>query len=140
MASKSKKYIWQSVIGLGFLSGLWTTIGIDPEQIVIGALSNAADVLYPNPDLRYLFILLPTILLLVSIYSAHKKGKVLRPHFGHYRVLSRPADPQFNGARAPPPSRCHRVRVAGDQPETGKKTERPLTVSYKFQKNPLFKT
>lgn len=77
MASKSKKYIWQSVIGLGFLSGLWTTIGIDPEQIVIGALSNAADVLYPNPDLRYLFILLPTILLLVSIYGAYKKGKVL---------------------------------------------------------------
>lgn len=76
MASKSKKYIWQSVIGLGFLSGLWTAIGVDPEQIVIGALSSVADVLYPNPDIRYLFVILPTILLLISIYGAYSKGKI----------------------------------------------------------------
>jgi hypothetical protein len=76
MARKSKKYIWQSVIGLGFLSGLWTTIGIDPEQIVIGALSGAVDILYPDPAVRYLFILLPTILFLLSVYGAYSKGKV----------------------------------------------------------------
>jgi hypothetical protein len=77
MASKSKNYIWQSVIGLGFLSGLWTSIGVDPEQVVIGALSKAFDSIYPDPNIRVLFILLPTILLLVSIYGAYSKGKVL---------------------------------------------------------------
>jgi len=77
MASKAKKYVWQSVIGLGFLSGLWTAIGIDPEQIVIGALSSLADSLYPSPGMRYLFFLLPTILLIISIYGAYSKGKVL---------------------------------------------------------------
>jgi hypothetical protein len=76
MASKSKNYIWQWVIGLGFLSGVWTTIGIDPGQIVIGALSSAIDTLYPDPGIRYLFILLPTILLLLSIYGAYAKGKI----------------------------------------------------------------
>ena len=100
MASKSKKYIWQSVIGLGFLSGLWTTIGIDPEQIVIGALSNAADILYPDPDLRYLFILLPTILLLVSIYGAYKKGKVPGLISVIVAYCRRPADPEFNCPRS----------------------------------------
>jgi hypothetical protein len=77
MASKSKNYIWQSVIGLGFLSGLWTSIGVDPEQVIIGALSKAFDEIYPDPSIRYLFILLPTILLLISIYGAYSKGKVL---------------------------------------------------------------
>ena len=28
-----KTYIWQFTIGLGFLSGLWTAIGIDPEEV-----------------------------------------------------------------------------------------------------------
>ena len=76
MAGKSKNYIWQSVIGLGFLSGLWTSIGIDPGLIVIGAVSNAIDTLYPDPGLRSLFFLLPTILLILSIYGAYSKGRV----------------------------------------------------------------
>jgi energy-converting hydrogenase Eha subunit E len=77
MAGRSKNYIWQSVIVLGFLSGLWTSVGVDPEQVVIGALGTAFDTIYPDPNVRYLFILLPTILLLFSIYSAYSKGKVL---------------------------------------------------------------
>ncbi len=76
MASKSKNYVWQWVIGLGFLSGVWTAIGIDPSQIVIGALSGALDSVYPDPNIRYLFILLPTVILLLSIYGAYSKGKV----------------------------------------------------------------
>ena len=132
MASKSKKYIWQSVIGLGFLSGLWTTIGIDPEQIVIGALSGAADVLYPDPDLRYLFILLPTILLLVSIYGAYKKGKVLGLISVIVAYCAGLLILQFDRVCALLLLVAHRVRVAGNEQETGKKTERALTVSYKF--------
>ena len=76
MASKSKKYIWQWVIGLGFFSGVWTAIGIDPSQIIIGALSSALDRLYPDPLIQYLFIMLPTILLIISVYGAYAKGKV----------------------------------------------------------------
>ena len=35
MAKKSRTYIWQFVIGLGFFSGLWTAIGIDPQAVIL---------------------------------------------------------------------------------------------------------
>jgi hypothetical protein len=77
MAKKSRTYLWQSVIGLGFLSGLWTAIGIDPEAVILNALGKAVDTIYPDPDIRALFILLPTILLILSVYGAYRKGRVL---------------------------------------------------------------
>jgi hypothetical protein len=77
MAKKSRTYIWQFVIGLGFLSGLWTAIGIDPQEIVFNILGNAADSVYSDPTIRSLLILLPTILFIISIIGAYKKGKVL---------------------------------------------------------------
>jgi hypothetical protein len=77
MAKKSRTYIWQFVIGLGFLSGLWTAIGIDPQEMVFNILGNAADSVYSDPAVRFLLLLLPTILLILSIIGAYRKGKVL---------------------------------------------------------------
>ena len=77
MAKKSRTYIWQFVIGLGFLSGLWTAIGIDPEAVILNALGKAADMVNPDQNIRSLFIILPTILLLLSIFGAYRKGHVL---------------------------------------------------------------
>jgi hypothetical protein len=77
MAKKSRTYIWQFVIGLGFLSGLWTAIGIDPEAVIINALGRAAGTIYPDQNIRSLFIILPTILLLLSVFGAYRKGKVM---------------------------------------------------------------
>jgi hypothetical protein len=77
MAKKSRTYIWKFVIGLGFLSGLWTAVGIDPQAVILDLLGNAVDSMYSDPGIRSLFLLMPTILLFVSIYSAFKKGRVL---------------------------------------------------------------
>jgi hypothetical protein len=77
MAKRSRTYIWQFVIGLGFLSGIWTAIGIDPEEVVLNLLGSVTGEIYPDPTLRQLFIILPTILLLLSIWRAYKKGRVL---------------------------------------------------------------
>jgi len=77
LARKSKTYIWQFVIGFGFLSGLWTAIGLDPEGVILNVLDKAVDTIYPDPNVRTLFLLLPTLLLLVSIISAYQKGRVL---------------------------------------------------------------
>ena len=77
MARRSKIYIWQFVIGLGFLSGLWTAIGIGPEEVILNVLGKAVDTIYPDPNVRTLFLILPTVLLLVSIIGAYKKGRVL---------------------------------------------------------------
>lgn len=77
MAKRSRTYIWQFTIGLGFLSGLWTAIGIDPEEVLINLLGTAATGVFPDPALREIFILLPLVLLAVSVWGAYKKGKVL---------------------------------------------------------------
>lgn len=76
MARRSKTYLWQVVIGFGFLSGVWTAIGIDPEEVILNLLGTAVTAAYPDPTLRTLFIVLPTILLLWSVWQAYKKGKV----------------------------------------------------------------
>lgn len=77
MAKKSHTYIWQFVIGLGFLSGLWTAIGINPQEIIINVIGNAAESVYVDPEVRFLLLLLPTLLLIFSIFGAYKKGKIL---------------------------------------------------------------
>jgi hypothetical protein len=76
MAGKSRTYIWQFVIGLGFLSGLWTAIGIDPQAIILDILRNIVDTVYSDPAIRSLFLILPTILLLISILGAYMKGRL----------------------------------------------------------------
>ena len=77
MARRTKTYIWQFTIGLGFLSGLWTAIGIDPEEVVLNLLGTVTGEIFPDPTLRQLFIILPTLLLLISVWGAYKKGKTL---------------------------------------------------------------
>jgi hypothetical protein len=77
LARRTRKYLWQFVIGLGFLSGLWTAIGIDPEEVILNVLNKAIDTIYPDPNVRTLFLILPTLLLLVSIFGAYKNGRVL---------------------------------------------------------------
>jgi hypothetical protein len=77
MAKRSRTYIWQFTIGLGFLSGLWTAIGIDPQEVILNLLGTVTGGIYPDPTLRQLFILLPLILLVLSVWGAYKKGKAL---------------------------------------------------------------
>jgi hypothetical protein len=83
MAKKSRTYIWQFVVGLGFFSGLWTSIGIDPQAVIADVLGNAVDAVYSDPAIRSLFLILPTILLLLSIIGAYKKGRL----FGLFSVI-----------------------------------------------------
>ena len=76
MAKKSRTYIWQFVLGLGFLSGFWTAIGIDPQAVILDVLGNVVDTVYSDPALRSLFLILPTFLLLISILGAYTKGQL----------------------------------------------------------------
>jgi small-conductance mechanosensitive channel len=77
MAKRSRAYIWQFTIGLGLLSGLWTAIGIDPGEVILNLLGTVTGEIIPDPAIRQLFILLPTILLLISVWGAYKKGRAL---------------------------------------------------------------
>lgn len=77
MAGRSKRYIWQFTIGLGFLSGLWTAIGIDPAEVILNLLGTFTGEANPDPTVREIFVIVPVILLLLSVRGAYKKGKVL---------------------------------------------------------------
>jgi hypothetical protein len=76
MAKKSRTYIWKFVIGLGFLSGLWTAIGIDPQAVIVDVLGNLVDTVYSDPAIRSLFLILPMILLLMSVLGAYNRGRL----------------------------------------------------------------
>jgi len=76
MAKKSSRFVWQFVIGLGFLSGLWTAVGLDPEDVLISFVGTAVNSVYPSTLVRSLFLILPTILLVISIIGAYRKGRV----------------------------------------------------------------
>jgi predicted branched-subunit amino acid permease len=77
MAKRSRTYIWQFVIGLGLLSGIWTAIGIDPQSAILNALGDMVGRVYSDPGVRSLFLIIPAILLVVSIISAYRKGRIL---------------------------------------------------------------
>jgi len=76
MAKKVHRFIWQFVIGFGFLSGLWTAIGIDPEAVMINALGTAAAKISSDPALHTFFVLLPTLILIISIVGAYLNGRI----------------------------------------------------------------
>jgi len=76
MAKKFRRFIWQFVIGLGFLSGLWTAIGIDPESVLISALGPAVMTISSDPAISALFVILPTLILIGSVIEAYRNGKV----------------------------------------------------------------
>ncbi len=77
IVKKSSLFIRQSVIGLGFLSGIFTAIGIDPQQVVISVIGKAVESVYPGPEISAIFIILPTILLFLSLVAAYLKGRIL---------------------------------------------------------------
>ncbi|HTY15648.1 MAG TPA: hypothetical protein VMC42_08080 [Methanoregulaceae archaeon] len=94
MRKKSKVFLWESVIGLGFLSGVWTAIGVSPQSLIIGLIGQSASDIYPDPAVRALFILLPTVLLVISIISAYRRGRipglfsVILAYFGGLLVIT----------------------------------------------------
>lgn len=77
MSRKSSLFIRQFVIGLGFLSGVFTAIGIDPQDEIINALGSSVHAVYPDPRVGFLLILLPTALLLFSVIAAYLRGGVM---------------------------------------------------------------
>jgi len=77
MRKKSGLFIRESVIGLGFLSGLWTAIGINPQTFLLSLAELAVDEVLHDPSVRFIFIILPTLLLLISLITAYKRGRIV---------------------------------------------------------------
>ena len=76
MAGKGSFYVRQFVIGLGFLSGLFTAIGIDPEDAIISAAGTSVQEIWPDPRIGSLFLILPAVLLAISVFAAYRRGGI----------------------------------------------------------------
>jgi hypothetical protein len=77
MRKKSGLFIRESVIGLGFLTGLWTTIGISPQTVLLALAERSADLVLHDPYVRFFFVVLPTVLLVLAVITAYKRGRVI---------------------------------------------------------------
>ena len=72
---RSNTFFKYSIILFGFLNGVWIAIGIDPEKIISGVLQPFVEQL--GSQAVFLFGILPTLLLCLSLYLIYNKGKVL---------------------------------------------------------------
>ena len=77
VAKRTTTYLWQYVIGLGFLSGIWTAIGINPGAVILNVLGQATEAIWPDPLVQRLFLVIPVILFIISIVQAYRKGGIL---------------------------------------------------------------
>ena len=77
MRKKSSLFIRESVIGLGFLTGLWTAIGISPQTVLLSLAERSADVVLHDPSVRFFFVVLPIVLLVLAVITAYKRGRVI---------------------------------------------------------------
>lgn len=74
MDKKAEYFINEFVIGLGFLSGLWIAVGIDPQAELFKALNTFLNYVNPESRLGILFFLVPIVILFCSIIGAYFLG------------------------------------------------------------------
>lgn len=76
---KRKRFLKTSVIGFGFLSGLWVHIGVDPSSVVAQWLERfLLTVSLENaPWITLVFLYGPTLLTIFSLFFVYRHGGVL---------------------------------------------------------------
>lgn len=70
-----RHFVQQFVLGFGFLSGLWVKLGFDPEDILIGFVSDFFEMVSPGNTLSPLFWVVPIVLTVVSLAGAFYYGE-----------------------------------------------------------------
>jgi uncharacterized membrane protein (DUF485 family) len=51
-------------------------MGINPEGLLLNALGSAVTTQYSDPSIRIFFLILPTLILVISVIGAYMNGKV----------------------------------------------------------------
>ncbi len=74
-----KRFLKSSVIGFGFLSGIWAGLGFDPGTIVWGWLHGILITADPMHAvwISYSFVFLPTILTAIAILLIYRRAGIL---------------------------------------------------------------
>lgn len=76
MSSKSEIFIHEFVVGFGFLGGLFTRVGVDPETEMVKGLLEVARAFYPSigPMIPWITLLCIILLTVLPIAGAYKIG------------------------------------------------------------------
>ena len=74
MDKKAEYFVNEFVIGLGFLSGLWVAVGIDPQAEIFKTFATIIKTLNPNSGFGLLFFILPIIILICLILLTYFMG------------------------------------------------------------------
>lgn len=77
MDKKAEYFVNESVIGLGFSSGLWIAVGIDPQAEIFRAFATIIKTLNPNSGFGLLFFIMPILILICLILGAYFMGGIL---------------------------------------------------------------
>lgn len=74
-----RRFLKSSVIGFGFLSGLWAGLGVDPESIVAAWLQTILLSVAPMHEqwITLAFLYGPTILTVLSIVLVYRRAGLL---------------------------------------------------------------
>ena len=72
-----KAFVFESVLGFGFISGVWVCVGIDPETRLAGVFAGLVDKFAPGSGLDVVFWLIPTFLMIASLIAAYFSGGFL---------------------------------------------------------------
>ena len=72
-----KAFVFESVLGFGFISGVWVCVGIDPETRLAGVFAGFVDKFAPGTGLSVIFWLIPTFLMIASLIAAYFSGGFL---------------------------------------------------------------
>jgi hypothetical protein len=74
MSDNAEIFFEEFVVGLGFVSGLWYAIKLDPLAEMFKALAEIIKILMPESKLGLLLLLIPPLILVFSILAAYSMG------------------------------------------------------------------
>jgi hypothetical protein len=72
-----RAFVQEFVLGLGFLSGLWIYVGVDPKAEIFKIFYNIIQSISPNPLYSFLFWFIPALLTVIAVVGAYRTGGVL---------------------------------------------------------------
>jgi hypothetical protein len=70
-------FVKEFVLGVGWVSGIFWRVGIDPEAAIFGALRQIYESLVPEPRVSWIFWVLPIIITIFSWTGAYYLGGTL---------------------------------------------------------------
>lgn len=71
---KSEIFFREFVLGVGFVSGFWIALGVNPEAVIFESFREVMETINPDSGFGYLFTLIPLLSTVCSLIGAYTMG------------------------------------------------------------------